>query len=116
MGGYRDSTPHLERVPRGAWALGGEAEQGIAGPRWELPTPFGWPLAAAEEALSWLTRRPPLISFEGIRMVHRCHWTVTAAKARAKLGWESRPLAEGLRETLAWYVMERDARIRSRAW
>ncbi len=73
---------------------------GITRPKRRLPFPVAKALAVLDEAVSRLRKRQPLLSAEGIRMLERCNWAVTAAKARRDLGWNPRPLKDGLREVL----------------
>jgi dihydroflavonol-4-reductase len=65
-----------------------------------LPLPLARALAAGSEALSRLTRRPPLVS-RG--QVYFFSWNAhpIAAKAQAELGWQPTSLEAGVQLTLA---------------
>jgi nucleoside-diphosphate-sugar epimerase len=70
---------------------------GRRAPRVWLPS---W---AVRRAGPWVATVAPLAGFsralvrEGLAMADDVHWAFTAAKARRDLGWEARPLDEGLR-------------------
>jgi len=51
--------------------------------------------------VSRLRRRPPPITRDVLQIVGRYAWYDTS-KARAELGWTSRPLQETLHDTIAW--------------
>lgn len=73
---------------------------GIPRPKRRLPFPVAKALAFLDETVSRMRKRQPLLSAEGIRMLENCNWAVTAAKAHRDLGWNPRPLKDGLREAL----------------
>ncbi|RIK44496.1 MAG: hypothetical protein DCC55_02195 [Chloroflexi bacterium] len=67
-----------------------------------LPAPFFLPIVWGGEALSYFTRRPPLVSRDEFRMaVHGEH--VDGSKTVRELGLQYTPLEEGLPKALAWY-------------
>lgn len=70
-------------------------------PRWQIPTSALRPAIPLMHTLGRFIPLPPLLSDEAIRNLG-VTFTASAAKARAELGWEPRPLEEGLAETLAW--------------
>jgi farnesol dehydrogenase len=78
---------------------------GAAPPRWKLP----YAAASALGALQWLwaelTGKPPQLT-PGEVGVFREHWACDSGLAQARLGYRSRPLAEGLRETVDWLRRE----------
>jgi nucleoside-diphosphate-sugar epimerase len=64
-----------------------------------LPMPLARGMATAGELVSRVIRRPPLLS-KGQLYYFTWNAHPIAAKAAAELGWESTPLAEGVRRTL----------------
>ena len=64
-----------------------------------LPMPLARGMATAGELLSRVIRRPPLLS-RGQLYFFTWNAHPIAAKAEAELGWQSTPLAEGVRRTL----------------
>jgi dihydroflavonol-4-reductase len=80
-----------------AHAIVREAGRGWVPPT--LPLPVARAMAAGGEALSRVTRRPPLLS-RGQLYFFTWNAQPVAAKAESELGWRITPLAEGLRETL----------------
>ena len=56
-------------------------------------------MAAGSEALSRVIRRPPLLS-RGQLYFFTWNAHPVATKAETELGWQSTPLAEGVRRTL----------------
>jgi nucleoside-diphosphate-sugar epimerase len=66
-----------------------------------------WPAACAAEALRPFTARPPILSLDKLREARQRSWAVSAARARADLGWSAAiPLEEGARLTAEWYRKE----------
>jgi nucleoside-diphosphate-sugar epimerase len=53
---------------------------------------------------------PPLFSTENLRFVSEFSMMVKADKARDALGWDPRPLAEGLRQTLEAEIQDKNTR------
>jgi farnesol dehydrogenase len=78
---------------------------GAAPPRWKLP----YQAASALGALQWLwaelTGKPPQLT-PGEVGVFREHWACDSRRSEERLGYRSRPLAEGLGETLDWLRRE----------
>jgi farnesol dehydrogenase len=78
---------------------------GHAPPRWRLP--YG--VATALGRLQWLwaeaTGHAPQLT-HGEVGVFREHWACDSARAVERLGYRTRPLAEGLRETVDWLRRE----------
>ncbi|MGH2979463.1 MAG: NAD(P)H-binding protein, partial [Solirubrobacterales bacterium] len=64
-----------------------------------LPVPAARALAAASEALSRVTGRPPLIS-RGQLYFFTWNAAPDSTKAQTELGWEPTPLDDGVRRTL----------------
>jgi nucleoside-diphosphate-sugar epimerase len=59
-------------------------------------------MAATMGVLDRVLPLPPSYTGEGLRIVAGVTYTGSTAKARRELGYDPRPLTEGLRETLAW--------------
>jgi dihydroflavonol-4-reductase len=71
-------------------------------PRINLPRAPLYPLAAAAEAVAWITGREPLLTLDGLRLSRR-RMFFTSAKAQRQLGYRARPHAEGLRDAIDWF-------------
>jgi len=67
-----------------------------------MPMAFARAIAVAGEGLAKLTRRPPLIA-RGEQIFLASHPVPVADRARAELGWSSRPAGEGFGETIATF-------------
>jgi farnesol dehydrogenase len=108
----------LERGARGArFVLGGENATlqqvfalvsdltGVAPPRLRIP----YRAAAALGRLQWLwaelTGHPPQLTHGEVGVFGES-WACDSSRAEQELGYRSRPLAEGLRETIAWLRRE----------
>jgi len=69
-----------------------------------LPTWSASVLAAASEALSLLTRKPPLLGFDKIRELQQPGWVCSAEKIAAQVGFRCEvSLEKGMAQTAAWY-------------
>lgn len=79
---------------------------GIPGPRLLVPPAVLKGLARAAGVIERVVPVPPTYSSEYLRVAAGATYLGSNAKARRELGFEVRPLEEGLRETLA-YEMER---------
>ncbi|MEZ5316487.1 MAG: NAD-dependent epimerase/dehydratase family protein [Vicinamibacterales bacterium] len=69
-------------------------------PRWTIPP---WVLGAAAglmRPVEALVRLPPEYTSEGLRVLAGVTYLGRDARARQELGWQARPLADGLRTTL----------------
>ena len=75
---------------------------GRSPPRVRLPRELIYPLAIGAEALARLTGRAPFVTRDGLRMA-KYKMFFTDAKARAELGYTSRPYREGLADAIAWF-------------
>jgi nucleoside-diphosphate-sugar epimerase len=74
-----------------------------------LPARFLHPFAPVSQVLSALIPSfPELLSRDAIRMMGATY-AATAEKARASLGWHTRPLEEGMRQTLEWIARKTEA-------
>lgn len=71
-------------------------------PRVRLPIPLVYPIALGAEAAAHLTGRTPFATREGLRLARKFMF-FSDAKARAELGYVTRPHAEGLRDAIAWF-------------
>ncbi|KAB0680643.1 hopanoid-associated sugar epimerase [Aureimonas leprariae] len=110
---------HLLALRRGRigerYILGGEdvtladmlaeiaARRGRRAPSLRLPVPALLPLAALAEGVARVTGREPFISFDALRMARK-RMFFDDAKARAELGYRSRPWQEGIADALRWFT------------
>jgi farnesol dehydrogenase len=74
---------------------------GVAPPRWHLPFPVATALGRGMWIWAELTGLAPQMT-QGEVGVFREHWAYSSAKAERDLGYRSRPLKDGLRETIGW--------------
>jgi NAD+-dependent farnesol dehydrogenase len=74
---------------------------GVAPPRWHLPFPVAAALGRGMWIWAELTGLSPQMT-QGEVGVFREHWAYSSAKAERDLGYRSRPLRDGLRETIDW--------------
>ncbi len=89
-----------------------EEVSGVPGPGRRVPYPLLMTAAGAAELLGRATGRPPLISRGAVRTL-RHGGKMDSGKARRELGATFRPLAETLRDEVAWYrQQDEEARIR----
>jgi len=71
----------------------------------QIPRFIARGVAAAAQAASLLTRRPPLLGVEKMRELLQLSWTCSSEKIRRELGFEiAYPLARGEADTYSWYV------------
>ncbi len=70
-------------------------------PRLRIPYPLASAVGRAQWLWAELTGHPPQLT-HGEVFVFREEWACDSAKATHQLGYEWRPLAEGLRETIRW--------------
>ncbi len=72
--------------------------------RWRFPTPSHGMIALAALMEWWakVSRREPFFPLNLRHYVFN-DWPVSSERARRELGFEPTPLAEGLRQTVAWY-------------
>jgi dihydroflavonol-4-reductase len=77
-------------------------EAGCPPPRLKLTTPIVYPFALASEAAAWVTGKPPLVTRDSLRMA-REYMFFDDTKARAALGYRSRPYQEGIGAAVAWF-------------
>ena len=71
-------------------------------PRVKLPHGLILPFAYAAEGIARLTGREPFATVDGIRMARKKMY-FSSAKARAALGYRSRPALEALRDAVEWF-------------
>jgi nucleoside-diphosphate-sugar epimerase len=84
-----------------------ESVAGVSAPTRHIPYGVAALLGRSLWAWAELTGHPPLLTHEVVN-VFREHWCYATAKAERELGYRPRPLAEGLRATVAW-LSERGA-------
>jgi dihydroflavonol-4-reductase len=76
---------------------------GKPAPRIRLPYPVAWAAAAASTAAAtWITRRPPAIALEAVRMARR-RMFFDAGKAVRDLGLPQTPVREAFQDAVAWF-------------
>jgi dihydroflavonol-4-reductase len=71
-------------------------------PRLKLPRGPLYPIAAAAEIISTMTRREPFLTLDGLRMSKHFMF-FSSAKAERELGYRARPYIEGLRDAVDWF-------------
>ncbi len=55
-----------------------------------------------------LTRKPSILSFDKLKEMRQAAWTCTSERARREVGYAPRyPLAEGMRDAVAWFRAQR---------
>ena len=64
-------------------------------------------LGKVGEPIAPLVGIPKPVVVENIAMVDGIHHAFSGEKARRELGWQPRPFADGLRETMEWYAGRR---------
>ena len=82
-----------------------EQVSGVVGPRFRVPFPLLFALAAANELWSGMTRKPALISMATARLMknERDRARFNHEKSERELGLAFRPVEETLRDTICWY-------------
>jgi len=82
-----------------------EQISGIVAPRWNVPLPVLYVMAAANEIWASITKRPALISLATVRLMgqerERTHFN--PEKSERELGIQFRPVEETLSDTMRWY-------------
>jgi dihydroflavonol-4-reductase len=71
-------------------------------PRVRLPHKLIYPLAYGAEMMARFTGREPFATRDGLRMARK-YMFFTDAKARAELGYSSRPHVDGIVDALDWF-------------
>lgn len=101
----------VQRSHGGEFALGGEnaaqmrvfelvrEQRGTPLPR-RIPFTAARVAALVEEARAALFARPPLLT-RGVVEIFRCDWSVDSARSVLELSYRVRPLADGIKRTLA---------------
>ena len=78
---------------------------GVPAPRFHVPLPLLFAIAAANELWARVKRKPALISLATVRLMKsergRTHFN--HEKSRRELGLTFRPVEETLRDTISWY-------------
>ena len=73
-----------------------------------LPTVALWPLCCLQETLSWLTRRPNVLSRQKYAELREPGWVCDPTRLRQEAGFAGgTTLKNGIAKTLAWYRQER---------
>lgn len=76
-------------------------------PRLRFPVPLAWLTGALLDVISRLTGIRFPISRENVQVTSGLRWLHSHATAARELDWNPRPLAEGLPETVAWFMERR---------
>jgi hypothetical protein len=72
-----------------------------------LPTAALWPLCCLQETLSWLTRRPNVLSRQKYAELRAPGWVCDPTRLRQEAGFVGgTTLKNGIAKTLAWYRQE----------
>jgi dihydroflavonol-4-reductase len=71
-------------------------------PTVKLPRAMLYPIAYGAEVLASLRGVEPFITIDGLRMARHLMF-FDDSKARAELGYVSRPYREGLADAIAWF-------------
>ena len=87
----------LAEIVRAAAREGGAREPRIRLPRLPL-----YPVAVVAEMVARVTRRPPRITLDGLRLAGK-HMYFDTHRARHELGLAPRPAAEAIREGVDWF-------------
>ncbi len=74
---------------------------GVRAPRFTPPTMLLRVLVRLLELVSSIRGKPAPLTREVLQIIGRYAWYDTS-KARAELGWSSRPLSETLEDTIRW--------------
>jgi nucleoside-diphosphate-sugar epimerase len=79
---------------------------------WTLPVPLPtaalWPLCYLQETISWLTRKPGVLSRQKYAELRAPGWVCDPTRLRQELGFVcATTLQNGVAETLAWYRQQR---------
>jgi dihydroflavonol-4-reductase len=75
---------------------------GRPAPRVRLPYAFAWAAGAVSTAVACVTRRPPAVALEAVRMSRR-HMFFDAAKAVRDLGLPQTPVRAAFEDALRWF-------------
>jgi hypothetical protein len=78
----------------------------VRAPRRHIPYGVAWALGLGMWGWAELTGHEPKLTHQVVN-VFREHWAYSSRKAEAELGYQCRPLREGLQLTLQW-LRERD--------
>jgi dihydroflavonol-4-reductase len=81
-----------------------ESESGVKAPTRPLPLPLMYAVAAVQELLARTTGKPALLSWAAVRSLHReaGRTRFNHGKSERELGVQFRPVAETVRDTVAW--------------
>jgi nucleoside-diphosphate-sugar epimerase len=85
-------------VPMGEMVKLWSAVSGRRSPLFYIPARFIKPLAPLVEGLNMFRPLPPILSRDTLAMLE-ASYAARSDKARVKLGWQTRPLEEGMRES-----------------
>jgi nucleoside-diphosphate-sugar epimerase len=83
----------------------GADAMGVAARKIVVPFSLAFSVVLMLELLSAIVRKPTPLNMDKYRDYRQPGWVVDVAKARNRLGFEAAtPLAEGIRDTTAWYI------------
>lgn len=82
-----------------------EAETGVPAPTRNLPLPLLFLVAAVQEAMARVAGKPALLSWAAVKSLKReaGRTSFDHSKTIRELGTEFRPVAETVRDTIAWF-------------
>lgn len=90
-----------------SWLEIGDITRGVMGRsafRIRVPEPVVYGIGAVAEVLSMLSPKPALLNLEKVKDIVQDYWTCDGSAAKRDVGFEQQiELAEGIRETVAWY-------------
>ncbi|UAK23501.1 hopanoid-associated sugar epimerase [Sphingomonas nostoxanthinifaciens] len=89
-------------VTLGAFLAEVARQVGRKPPRVKLPILPLIPLAFGAERVARITGREPMLTRDALKMARR-HMFFSSARAKAELGYASRPWSEGVTDALAWF-------------
>jgi dihydroflavonol-4-reductase len=75
---------------------------GRSPPRWRIPRPLVFPIAACAEAFAQATGREPFVTINGLRLA-KYRMFFTSEKAEKELGYRARPYVDGLHDAIRWF-------------
>ena len=75
----------------------------LSAPTWRLPYPVALAAGALDTLLSALTRRPPRIPLDGVRMARK-PMRYRSTRASQVLGWSAGPVDIALQDAVRWFV------------
>lgn len=75
---------------------------GTRAPKVRLPPAVVYPIAAVNEAWARLTRKPPRVPLDGVRMAKK-HMFFRSDRAMREIGYHARPADDAIRDAVEWF-------------